>query len=234
MTSLKLTLVLLFTAGYSYCQEINAQYEFLGFSADQKFMAFEMHTGDELNGNPGISKIYIVDVAKNNYATKTMTLNGKEGQEPEAVSAQNKKNAQANLTKFGITPGKNLGTQVPLVTHEGDRGRIEADDIQSFKISNVSYKVELKTYETGETHEAYMVPKLKFGLFVSPTNNPNKVQTLQKDGATVPASRGFVTGYTILSIWHIDDKLAVFLEYRNPGFEGSPDRFQMVVTGVLR
>jgi hypothetical protein len=44
--------------------------------------------------------------------------------------------------------------------------------------------------------------------------------------------RGFLCR-TILGVWYNDKSLAVFIEYRNPGFEGYPDRYQMVVTGVI-
>lgn len=226
---MRLVLILLLIASYSYAQETHSDYELLGFSDDLKYIAFETHSPPPVDDAEASSKIVFVEVEKNSWATKPLLYSGDVGEAMDKVILKNKAKAQSLLAKFHIVPGKIPGERVNLVTAPDSWGRNIPTDRQVFVIDKVKYTLELKSVETGEEHEALMIPKYKMELTV--TYN-GKTQVLQKDN-TVPASRGFTTGYSILGVYYSGLRLVVFLEYRQPGFEGSPDTYNMVVTGVL-
>jgi predicted secreted protein len=229
MRCIPFVVVMLLITFSSVGQEINSAYEFLGFSDDLKFIAFETHIPPPVEDSSPYSKIIFVDVEKNSWATKPLSLTGKNQQSMENVIAANKSAAKPLFTKYKITPGKNLGNRISLKMTKDVFHRDVASDTQVFVIDNVRYTLELHSFDTGEEHPAFFIQKQKFELVVKYNG---KTQVLQKDN-TVPASRGFTTGYSILSVYHSGPRLVVFMEYRNPGFEGYPDSYNMVVTGVV-
>ena len=226
---MRLIVLLLLITSVSYAQETTSVYEFLGFSDDLKYIAFETHMPPPVEDVVATSKIIVVDVEKNSWAAKPVSLAGKEQQSTESVVMSNKSNAKPLFAKYNLTPGKNPGQRIPLRMMKDAFSREIAADTQIFVIDNIKYTLELHSIDTGEEHEALMIQKQKFELVI---RYNDKTQVLQRD-TTVPSSRGFTTGYSILSAYHSGPRLVVFLEYRNPGFEGYPDSYNMVVTGVL-
>lgn len=216
----------------AFAQETQSQYEYYGFSDDAKFMAFQVYYQEGIEEDPAESKVIIVDVAKNNWATKPFVTAGASGEDVEAVHAKGKKAATPLLAKYKITPGKNRGTEIPLKkSDEEEFHTLYPEDTQVFTIDGVKYTMELHSFQVDPAEDdlGMNVTKKMFELVVKYNG---KTQILQKD-TKLPASRGFATGYSILQAWHIGTSLAVMLEYRAPGFEGVPDKYQMVVTGVL-
>jgi predicted secreted protein len=219
----------LFASMISFAQETKSEYEFFGFSDDLKYVAFETYIPPPVDDVAPFSKIIFVDVAKNDYATKPLNHSGKKGQDTQAVRKENMTIAQPAFATYKITPRKNIGTLIPFATEKDFFNHNVPRDTQTFVIDNIHYTLELHTIDTDEQHPSLMIPKQKFELVIKYND---KTQVLQKDN-TIPASRGFVIGYKILSAYHVGQSLAVILEYDNPGFEGSPDTYQMIVTGVL-
>jgi predicted secreted protein len=212
-----------------YAQEVRSEYQFFGFSDDHKYVAFETFIPPPVDDASAFSKIVFVDVEKNDYAVKPLNHTGKPHQSTESVRKENMKAAQPVFAKYGIVPGEKLGKQLSLNMAKDDWGGDYARDTQMFVMNDVNYTLELHSFDTNEMHPAFMFAKQKFELVVKYNG---KTQVLQRD-TNVPASRGFVMAYKILAAYHMGLYLAVMLEYDNPGFEGYPDRYQMVVTGLL-
>jgi len=229
MRRISFVVVMLLITFSSFAQEVTSSYEFLGFSDDLKYAAIETHIPPPVEESAPFSKIIFVDIEKNSWPTKPLSFTGKSQQSTESAIATNKKLATPLFAKYKLTPGKILGEQIPLKMTKSNFGRDIPSDTQVFVIDNVRYTLLLNVIETGETHESLMIPKYKFELLVKYNG---KTQILQKDN-TVPASRGFTIGYNILSVHHSGQRLVVVMELSNPGFEGYPDTYNMVVSGVL-
>jgi len=220
----------LFCAGRIQAQEIHTSYEFLGFSEDLKYCAFEVYDYAQLE-EPAFSKIFFIDVDKNDYSMRpVLTQNPGEGQEAlDKVRADNRKKAEPYFKSYKIS-GKKLGTPIPFRYEETDRGALFFDE-QKFEIGGQQYSLLLSNVPTGEVATGPL-NEIAEVMVVVDLNHNGKRKRLQP-ATKAPQSWGFIMNHMFLTAYYLQGKIAVFVEYQGPGFEGYPDRQQMIVTGVL-
>lgn len=197
-----------------------SNYQFYGFSKDSKYCAFETYGYHDGSGFP-YSNIYFIDTAKNKYATKPIRLCDSKGTyaDVKKVREANLKKASKYFTKYNIKKN-DMGKLI--FTNSKDKHNV------SFKIGSKQYKLNL-TEKNLDNKETTFINEKGFELRLSTPNKGLKV--LQKD-SYLPKSRAEAMGYNILSAYYKGNKLVVFLEYEEYGFEGS-DFSQMIVTGTL-
>jgi predicted secreted protein len=222
-----------------------ANLNFIGFSKDGKYLAFEEYGVTDGLGVP-YSNIYFINVEKNSYAAPPVMKTVKEPVNENAIPTESairlaaKKAAAANLKKFNIIQG-NTGKMVVarLITDlnagskdEGRDQRIEFTDYRDSSYYEREYALLLKTSEAKtKTCENAYDTVLKFDLTLKDTKAETE-KILQKDDG-LPESRGCPLAYSIQNVYVYQDSIAVFLNVFTQGFEGPDMRF-MVVTGNYR
>jgi|GEM_PF-4825229 len=220
-----LILIFYFLPWLAQGQELLANFEFLGFSEDNKYCAYEMYANGPVEGDPAFSIFYFIDVDKNDYATRSIKY--KDTLELSVVRQKNRIKAEPFLKQFKIS-GKKLGTQVAFASEPAERGE-RFKDVQVFHANNKNYTLKLATQGTGVTIDTGQEEQMVIvDLEVDKT-----IYNLQP-ATKNPKSWGLVIGFQFLTAYRLENKLAVFVEYQGPGSEGYPDRQQMIVTGVLR
>jgi predicted secreted protein len=223
-----------------------AQLNFIGFSADGKFLAFEEFGSHDGSGYP-YSNIYFVDVAKNSYAAAPIrqevddkNIDDDAIPEEKVIRAKAKKAAAPILKRLKIVAG-NTGNLVVarLLTDfgankssSGDEKKNQTIEFTDEVVTNVYlniFELSLKTSEVKIKECDYnSEPVLKFELSLS-DRNLESTKILQKD-LTLPRSRNCPYTYSIQNVYLYGDKIAVFINVYSVGFEG-PDMRYMVVSG---
>lgn len=220
-----------------------ASLNFIGFSKNGKYLAFEEFGTQDGSGYP-YSNIYFIDVVKNSFVTTPVrvTLESESATENQA-RARSKTAAAAKLRRFGIVSG-NRGTLVVarLLTdlnvnwfRNGDSGKTQsiafADSVgsmytgPSFDLVLNPQKVVLDECDiAGE-------PNYKFELVLK-NHQTEKTAVLQRD-AELPSSRYCPLGYAIQYVHLYENYIAVILNYYRVGFEG-PDMRYLIVTGKYK
>lgn len=224
-----------------------ATLNFIGFSEDGKYLAFEEYGTQDGSGFP-YSNYYFIDVTKNSYAVAPIKQTFKDFDESnppgeDVVRLKTKKAAAANLKKFKIVPGNTGALLVARLPTDIDAGKIEPNDEnknQVIKFYDEEYegyggdifelrlkisKVDLKRCDYNYE------PTLKFELLLKSTRNDTE-KILQKD-KDLPESRGCPHTYSVQNIYTYKNKIAVFMNVYTLGFEGPDMRF-MVVSGNFR
>lgn len=229
-----------------------ANLNFIGFSNDGKYLAFEEYGTQDGSGFP-YANIYFIDVEKNSYAAAPVRKSFSEksmkvfdeskipGEDVMRASAL--KAAAANLKKFKIIQG-NTGKMVVarLITDlnagnvkPGDEGKdqtIEFTDYRDSSYYEREFALLLKTSETNsKTCDSAYNEILKFDLTLKDTKAETE-KILQSD-KTLPESRGCPLAYSVQNIYVYKDRIAVFINVFTMGFEGPDMRF-MTVTGNYR
>jgi predicted secreted protein len=221
-----------------------ATLNFIGFSEDGKYLAFEEYGTQDGSGFP-YSNYYFVETAKNSYAAapvKKFTEN--ETISENAIRLQAKKAAAVNLRKFKIAAG-NTGTLLVA--------RLPTDiDVQKIAPGSENKDQTIKFYD--EEYECYGGDIFELGLKTSKANakrcedygfdfdilkfelslktNGVEEKILQKD-KDLPESRGCPHTYSVQNVYSYKNQIAVFVNIYKYGFEG-PDMRYMVVTGNYR
>lgn len=228
-----------------------AALNFIGFSADGKYLAFEEYGTQDGSGFP-YSNYYFIDVAKNSYAAAPVKMlfdDSKmtdESQIPaeDVMRLKAKKAAAVNLKKFKIAAGNTGALLVARLPTDIDAGKISPNDEnknQVIKFYGEEYEgygadifeLNLMTSKSGSKRckEYGFDDTLKFELSLKETRG-DKSKVLQKD-KDLPESRGCVNTYSVQNVYSYKGKIAVFMNTYSYGFEG-PDMRYMVVTGNLR
>lgn len=211
---------LLLTAPACSAQEINASYQFYGFSDDLKYCVFEMYEdGGDMRG--AYSIYYFIDVDKNDYAVRPVQYIDSVSDDLSKARTLSRKSADSYFKRFNIS-GKKLGVELPL--------RIDStreDESRFFTVDGRQYMLLLNTVPTGKTIDSWSEVMAIVDLMYH-----DKKYNLQPP-TKAPESWGFIIGYKLLNAFAIGNKLALFIEYNGPGFEGYPDKQQMIVTGIL-
>ncbi len=249
----------LFFLSFSFCVAIftatsviagdYAQLNFIGFSADGKYLAFEEFGTQDGSGFP-YSNIYFVDVEKNSFAAPPVKKTIGEGLIDESkipgedfIRAKARTAAAANLRKYKILAG-NTGKLVVarLLTdlnvekikpngEKKDQVIAFTDEVFTNVYENI-YELSLKTSEVKIKECDYNYePVLKFDLLLN-GRNFDAPRILQSD-RSLPASRNCPLTYSIQNIYLFGNKIAVFMNVYSMGFEG-PDMRYLVVTGKYR
>ena len=220
-----------------------ASLNFIGFSNDGKYLAFEEYGWQDGSGFP-YSNYFFVDVAKNVFAAPPVRkLIEKENVTENSIRSAAKKAAAANLKKFKIVQG-NVGKLVVarLLTDLdafklAPGGEVKdqtvrfTDEISSNYFEN-EFELSLKTSEVKIKECEYNYePVLKFELMLKNLRS-DLASTLQND-KSLPASRNCPHTYSIQNVYLYQNKIAVFMNVYTMGFEG-PDMRYMVVSGEYR
>lgn len=216
-----------------------ANLNFIGFSKDGKYLAFEEYGTQDGTGYP-YATVYFVDVAKNAFAGAPFRVKiEKEDATEDAARKQAKLAAAKKMLELKIVQ-ENTGTHTVsrLITdlpldaekeHQIEKIRF-AEEIGSM-YKRGDYTLTLNPVETKTKEcEPYELPVYKIELSLL-DNAVKKTKFLQKD-ASLPASRGCAIDYHIQDVYTYEGKIAVFLNVYEPGFEGADMRY-MVVTGSL-
>src|SRR6185436_6891048 len=136
----------------AYAQD-DTNYKFYGFSDDLKYAAFEISwvvTAEDVY----VSKIYFVDVDRNDYTMKPLVHSASAGDgNGSAISATNEKKAAPYMRQYGIS-GKKLGTSQPLKIDEEDMYKTALSS-QTIKVSNKTCQIDLQEFGTGKTYEGW-------------------------------------------------------------------------------
>jgi predicted secreted protein len=212
-----------------------SQFEWLGFSPDGKFVAYETYGVEDGSGSP-FSSIQVVDVEKNSFkgAPVETTLESGEAKLEDA-RAKNLAKAQSDLQKSGIKRDQ-PGTPVAILleTHNNvDRHKVSFFRDYWNVARQWEYQLDLKNFRLPSPSCKDMVAPEALNAFELTITSKNRgVATLQKD-SKIPSGRGCTqSGYGIYEARIIGDHLAVLVGYDTPGFEG-PNKRWLVVTGNL-
>ena len=225
-----------------------ANLNFIGFSTDGKYLAFEEYGVTDGLGAP-YSNYYFINVEKNSYAAPPVLKTVKEPINENAMPTVNairltaKKAAAANLKKFKIVQG-NTGKIVVarLMTdlnvgsigqnNESNDQVIEFTDYRDSSYYEHEYALLSKTSETVTKHcENFSDAPLKLDLTLK--NKKTETEKILQSDKTVPESRGCPLSYSIQNVYVYENKIAVFINIFTMGFEGPDMRF-MTVAGVYK
>ncbi len=193
-----------------------SQLEFIGFSKDLKYCGFEVHGVFDGSGFP-YSTVYLVDVDANDYAAPPTAVVGRNGETEEEVRVKAAAMASAVKDKLRID-GANTGT---IVEADADAHRLDLAG------AGVNGSLRLIEKPTGKSTEAGLPEKMfELDLAVG-----GKTVVLQKD-RSLPKGRSGAYAYSIKRAYINGGRIAAFLSFERPGFEG-PDVRQMIITGVI-
>lgn len=225
-----------------------ADLNFIGFSKDGKYLAFEESgTYDGCGGS--YSFTYYIDTAKNAYALPPTRIE-ETCDTPEDERRQKLRNKKlelvkaANLRRLKIVP-KNTGDLVLAhLTTDWSAGaftepRGSAAEVVRFVYFVLPYSrpndrfFELTLQPLADKSGTCGEDSRKFDLTLVDRTGEEALppQVLQSD-KSIPESRYCPFGYRIERVYRYEDKIAVFIDYFGDGFEG-PDLRYLVVTGIL-
>lgn len=228
-----------------------ADLKFIGFSKDGKYMAFEEY-GTYDGSGADFSNTYFIDTVKNTYALPPVEIT-----EGEAYTAAEKRIEAARNQKLRLTLANNLrklkivaGTTgellvAHLLTDFTDKNSNlpseENDEIVKFNNflfvnsnDDGHYELILKNIpavggDKNCSNDASSM--LELTLLNKTTSEVFAPQILQKD-SVLPAGRWCPYYYRVERVYFYEDKIAVFLNYFNQGFEGISMRY-LAVTAQL-
>ncbi len=220
-----------------------AKLNFIGFSVDGKYLAFEEYGTQDGSGFP-YSNIYIVETAKNSYAAPPVKSRiDKESATEAAARLKAKTGANSNLKKFKIVQGNTGEMLVARLLTDLNTEKIEPDKEnknQSVKFTDYrdsnyferEYELSLKTSEVKMKVCEYAAdPVLKFDLSLKDTRAGTE-KILQSD-KNLPETRNCPLAYSVQNVYVYGNYIAVFINTYSTGFEGPDMRF-LAVTGIYK
>lgn len=237
-TFLILAIVLLLAAN-SFAGDY-ANLNFIGFSKDGKFLAFEEYGTGDGAGFP-YSNIYFINTEKNAFAASPVTV-FIENETATETQARNKAKfaAAKKLRDLKIVNG-NTGTHaVSHLLTDFTSNRASSAEVDVVRFAEIvasmyrsgDYELSLKPILTkSKDCEIYGFDTYKFELTLK--DNENKLSRFLQKDAELPKSRGCALGYAIQDVYIFEDNLVTFLNVFKPGFEGPDMRF-MAVSGKLK
>ncbi len=199
-----------------------ANLEFLGFSRDGRYLAFEQFGMTDGIGFP-YAKVQIVDVVKNTVLAQSEKMLETENSSIAQARAALKANKTALLTRYKIARA-NQGQFIGITPVAPNRGGQRSE----FVYAGRTYTLELNSIfakQAAQTCPDEIASQLELTLAVA-----GKTRVLQKDGATLPKARACALSYEMRSAQLYGNKLAVFVAVSLPGFEGADIRWMVVTT----
>ncbi len=199
-----------------------ANLEFIGFSKDGRYLAFEQFGMTDGIGYP-YAQIQIVDVAKNTLLAQTEKMIEVESSSTAQARAAIKSTVQSLLTRYKIVSGnqgKFIGIAPTAPNLSGQRSE--------FIYAGRTYTLELNSNfekQAAKTCPDEIASRLELTLSAA-----GKTRVLQKDGLTLPKSRACALSYEMRSAHLLGNNLAVFVAVQTPGFEGADVRFMVITT----
>lgn len=220
-----------------------ARLNFIGFSKDGNFLAFEEYGTQDGSGFP-YSNIFFVDTAKNSFAAAPIKIRLDNESATESAARVKAKTAVAlNLRKFKIIVG-NTGEMLVarLLTDlsadkisPGDANKNQFVKFTDYRVSNYyenEFELSLTTSKVKtKTCEYASDQVLKFDLTLKNTK-ANTLKILQSD-KTLPETRNCPLAYSIQNVYVYQNRITVFLNVYTMGFEGPDMRF-LSVAGIYK
>lgn len=219
-----------------------AHLDFIGFSEDGNYLAFEQYGFHDGSGFP-YSEILLIDVPENSFAYSAITYYG----EDENMTLQSTRDyaimeAQSKIEALSIIAG-NTGEHV--IHHPSSDLEADPKFVRFYErtggIPGLSgfpeYALTLNEIEVTDDNDGvpYGFGPPKMLELVISTSGTSDIIVLQRD-TKLPKRRSYVLSYRIQDVYvyhYAGHKyVAVFINYSMPGFEGPDMRF-MVVTGKL-
>jgi predicted secreted protein len=201
-----------------------ANLEFIGFSRDGAYLAFEQFGTGDGSGFP-YSEVSIVEVSRNRLLERSsQTIARDNASVFEASRAARGKLATA-FKRYGIVSG-NQGRFLGLSRRLEDR--IEGYQGADFVAFGRTYTLEVRSPDVGTMPDLCVQMPQLLNLTLSVARQS---RVLQRD-ARLPATRQCAHGYEMRSAHLLERSLAVFVSYKTLGFEG-PDARWLVVTTRL-
>lgn len=217
-----------------------ANLNFIGFSKDGKFLAFEQYGVQDGSGFP-YADIFFINTEKNIFAAAPVSVRIDRDDATE-TTVRNKANLAAakKLRELKIVKG-NPGSLVlshlttDLTFNENLKNNTETVRFAELIFSSYQkgdYELSLKSVPA-KMKDCDIFEQEIFKLELSLKDNESgATKILQKD-ADLPKSRGCALSYSIQNVYVYADYIAVFLNVLTPGFEGADMRY-MVVSGKMR
>ncbi len=212
---------------------------FIGFSSDGKYLAYEIYGNADGSGGP-YSEIRIIDTQRNNFATQPYEFKGySEEGELRLMRARVLEKAKARLKQLKIQLGNSgnhvvshLQTDLSVSPYNARFNFGEGGD-QEFELQ-LSAKKIFTNASNEETHFCQADPGVKIFTLVLIENKTKKKQVLQRD-SILPKSRGCVIDYRIQDVYVYSQEtdkpvIAVFLNIFTPNAEGNNHEY-LVVAG---
>jgi predicted secreted protein len=217
-----------------------AELNFIGFSEDGNYLAFEQY-GFEDGSGFAYSEIIMVDVPNNSFAYSTITSHTEdENMTMESARDYTMMSALSKFDALGIVTG-NTGDHV--ICHPTSDIDAEPRHVRFYERSGGvpglsgfrEYALTLNEIEVISNNDVYGYGPPKMLELIISTPGTNDITVLQRD-TNLPKRRSNVLSYRIqdVYVYHYAGNayIAVFINYAMPGFEGPDMRF-MAVTGKL-
>jgi len=218
-----------------------ANLNFIGFSKDGKFLAFEEYGTQDGSGFP-YSNFYFVNVEKNSFAVPPVSVRIDTEMATE-MAARNKAQliAAKKLRELRIIKGNDgkhvVSHLINDLTLDDDSGAKSASFVRfAAEIGSMYrkgfYELSLKPILT-KTKDCAVFEQETFRFELSLKDKETETtKFLQKDAA-LSKSRGCALGYRIQDVYLYENNIAIFINVFKLGFEGPDMRF-MVVSGKLK
>ncbi len=221
-----------------------ATLNFIGFSKDGKYLAFEEFGMQDGSGFT-YSTFYFIDVEKNSFASPPVkaVIQDELATEPMARSKA-KRSADPILRRLRIVErntGKlvvsRLMTDISAYATGGEDSKSTSRNINFAELVGSMYRrgfyeLVLKSSDIAVKECEYTEEPAQKLELVLKDNDSDKTLVLQKD-VNLPASRSCATRYEIQYVYLYENYIAVFLNTYHRGFEG-PDVRYMAVTGKYK
>ncbi|CAN5343167.1 hypothetical protein BH09BAC3_BH09BAC3_07930 [soil metagenome] len=191
-----------------------SHYRFLGFSEDLNYAGFAI--GWRADRGPDVtSKLYIVNVDKNDFVSKPVTVEATAAAVDEVVRNVLKKGA-GELSNYRIS-GTNIGTSC----------YVDSESNADIPFDNKIYKLKLIQKSDPNANKFFELQVLTDGEPI----------ILQSE-SSVPKARGNVVSYKVVAVFVLEDKVAVIVEYNSPDIKDYERHLyhisrQVIVTGSL-
>jgi predicted secreted protein len=235
-----LGLAILFAAPASMFAGDYAALDFIGFSKDGRYLAFEEYGTQDGSGFP-YSSIYFVDVDKNTLAAPAVNIRLQSERATEQQARAKAKLAAARIIRrFAIINGNTGQLTVSRmltdlnveVFRQGKTQKINFAEIVTSMYRRGDYELTLDLSEIKNKEcDIFDQPVYKFELSLN-AKDRDSTTVLQKDDR-LPKSRSCPIDYSMQYVYLYEDKIAVFLSTYWVGFEG-PDMRYTAVTGRFK
>jgi predicted secreted protein len=218
----------------------SAMVDFIGFSEDRRYFAFEEFGIHDGSGGP-YSSVYVIDLKTDSWA----------GGSPFRVSVQDEEAGLGDIRNEAIAKAGPAFDELDLAV-PAEILALHADaepDTDSTTISFGTYgpdldppveaeKLDISTFvaKAAEDCEPYGVTPMGFALTLTTVNG--ETHEIHRD-ESVPASRGCALGYRLYAVvapfywqWNAEQAVAIVSVLRH-GFEGPDRRFLAIPIPIL-
>ena len=220
-----------------------SEFNFIGFSKDGKYLAFEEY-GEWLGeGGPDVSfsNYFVIDVEKNRYAINPIRISIEKQNALSTVRSRARLKAAPTLKKFGIIPN-NTGQLMVSRMLTDKAYQTVGNDGESIKVGfsteidlgmgspeGKDFEINLKTLSSKETGSC---GNLSYRMELSIKDLKTKTEKFLHKDNDVPKERNCPFYYGIQYIYLYQNSLVVFLNSYVQGFE-SRDMHYLAVTGKI-